>query len=164
MDVTINKVFPWGRSFDEYLQMFNLTDVDLQRRILGCADGPASFNVEMHRRGHRIVSCDPLYKFDASEISGRIESTRPVIVDHVLREHDRFNWKVIKSPDELVRVRTAAMSEFLSDYESGRRAGRYVAGSLPRLPFADRAFDLALCSHYLFLYSDDLSAEDHHEG
>jgi ubiquinone/menaquinone biosynthesis C-methylase UbiE len=26
-------------------------------------------------------------------------------------------------------------------------------GELPKLPFADKTFDLALCSHFLFLYS-----------
>ena len=34
-------------------------------------------------------------------------------------------------------------------------------GGLPDLPFADRAFDLALCSHYLFLYSKQLSNAFH---
>jgi len=37
---------PWGRSFDEYQRMFHLTGKDLRRRILGCADGPASFDAE----------------------------------------------------------------------------------------------------------------------
>ncbi len=53
---------PWGRSFDEYRRMFNLTDEDLSRGILGCADGPASFNAEMSRSGRRAISCDPLYE------------------------------------------------------------------------------------------------------
>jgi hypothetical protein len=32
------------------------------------------------------------------------------------------------------------------------------------LPFRDDSFDLALCSHFLFLYSDELSDEDHIRG
>jgi hypothetical protein len=54
------------------------------------------------------------------------------------------------------------MRAFLADYAAGRRAGRYVAAALPDLPFTDGAFDLALCSHFLFLYSDNLSLDFHH--
>jgi hypothetical protein len=36
-----------------------------------------------------------------------------------------------------------------------------VAEALPSLPFPDNAFDLALSSHFLFLYSEQLSADFH---
>jgi hypothetical protein len=58
----------------------------------------------------------------------------------------------------------AAMRLFLDDYEAGLLAGRYVAAELPSLPFADREFDLALCSHFLFLYTDQLSEAFHVES
>lgn len=58
-----HKIVPWGRSFEEYLRTFALSEEDLSRNILDCAGGPAGFNVEMHRRGRRVVSCDPLYRF-----------------------------------------------------------------------------------------------------
>lgn len=38
-------------------------------------------------------------------------------------------------------------------------SGCYITGELPSLPFADRQFDLALCSHFLFLYSEHFSLE-----
>ena len=56
------------------------------------------------------------------------------------------------------------MRRFLVDYERGKREGRYVNARLPSLPFPDKAFDLALCSHLLFLYSDHLSLEFHREA
>lgn len=49
--------------------------------------------------------------------------------------------------------RDAAMAAFAADLEAGRAAGRYVAGGLPALPLPADAADLALVSHYLFLYS-----------
>lgn len=160
-EFTLNKVYPWGRSFDEYCQMFRLTADDLQRRILGCADGPASFNAAMHRRGHRVISCDPLYQFDVMQIRARIEATCAEMLQRATRDRHRFIWNVIRSPEMLAEVRMAAMREFLADYDAGRRSGRYLAEALPRLPFSDDSFDLALCSHFLFLYSDELSAADH---
>ncbi len=43
MGFTLDKIVPWGRSYDEYVSMFGLTKADLGLRILGCGDGPAGF-------------------------------------------------------------------------------------------------------------------------
>ncbi|MDD2335663.1 MAG: hypothetical protein PHD01_03705 [Geobacteraceae bacterium] len=75
-------------------------------------------------------------------------------------EHE-FTWTTIRSVAELGRLRMGAMEEFLSDYPRGLQQGRYVDGELPVLPFADGQFDLALCSHLLFLYSEQLSEDFH---
>ena len=75
---TLSSVVPWGRSFDEYVRMFALAESDLESRILGCGDGPASFNVEATRRGATVVSCDPLYQFDVGR-SGSASTRRPEV-------------------------------------------------------------------------------------
>jgi hypothetical protein len=155
------EVVPWGRSFDEYRRMFDLTEADLNRQILGCADGPASFNAQMSRHGFRVISCDPLYQFSAAQIRSRIDATYKNVIGQTRQNQDKFVWGFIKSPDDLGRVRMEAMREFLADYEQGQKAGRYVAAELPYLPFAPGSFDLALCSHFLFLYSDNLSFAFH---
>ena len=59
MGFTLDKVVPWGRSYDEYVSMFGLTENDLALRILGCGDGPAAFNSELCKRGGNVVSVDP---------------------------------------------------------------------------------------------------------
>jgi hypothetical protein len=152
---------PWGRSFDEYRRMFHLTEDDFRRSILGCADGPASFNREMFRNGHRVVSCDPLYQFTGREIEQRVEATYNDILEQSMRNQDQFVWDLIESPEQLGRIRLAAMRDFLADYEAGKSDGRYVPAQLPDLPFADRSFDIALCGHFLFFYSDSLSITFH---
>ncbi len=53
------------------------------------------------------------------------------------------------------------MELFLQDFPRGLFEGRYVEGGLPTLPFDDGTFDLALCSHFLFTYSVQLSEEFH---
>ena len=53
------------------------------------------------------------------------------------------------------------MKENHADFEAGKSAGRNLPHELPTLPFNDGAFDLALCSHLLFTYSHQLSAEFH---
>ena len=159
---TLDQVVPWGRSFDEYCRMFALTDGDLDRRILGCGDGPASFNAEATRRGHRVVSCDPMYRFDRSQVEERIAATYDQVLAQTRLNADEFVWgDRIRNVEELGQVRMAAMQAFLDDFEAGKRAGRYVDAELPRLPFDDGAFDLGLCSHFLFLYSTQLGEPFH---
>jgi len=153
---------PWGRSFDEYTRMFNLQQSDLGRNILGCADGPAAFNAGMHQRGYRATSVDPLYGFDRSTIEQRIHATYDVVLDQTRRNRHLFRWlPPIDSVDALGRIRLAAMLEFLGDFESGRAGHRYVNAGLPALPFTDAGFDLVLCSHLLFLYTDNLDLDFH---
>jgi len=161
---TLDQVVPWGRSLDEYRSMFALTDADLDTmNILGCADGPASFNAEATRRGDSITSCDPIYQFNVVEMRQRISETYDKIVDETRKNYDDFVWTTIKSVDELGRMRMAAMRMFLDDYEMGKEEGRYIEASLPTLPFVDAEFDLALCSHFLFLYTPQLG-EDFHKA
>lgn len=150
---SLSTVVPWGRSFDEYQRMFALTASDLGGRILGCGDGPASFNAEATRRGLRAVSCDPIYQFDAAQLEHRIEQTRDEVLAQTRRNANEFVWTSIASVEELGAVRLRAMQLFLEDFTAGKAEGRYVEAALPSLPFEDQAFDIALCSHFLFLYT-----------
>ncbi len=161
MSFTLNQVVPWGRSFDEYVAMFALTEAELSSRILGCGDGPASFNAVLTRRGGQVVSVDPLYRFSQDEIRERIRQTSAEVLEQTRKNAHEFVWTTIRSVEELGHLRGVAMEEFLSDYPAGVAQNRYVDGELPHLPFADKTFDLALCSHFLFLYSEHLSEDFH---
>ncbi|HEX5071724.1 MAG TPA: class I SAM-dependent methyltransferase [Gemmatimonadaceae bacterium] len=158
---TLEQVVPWGRSFDEYCRMFALSSDDLALRILGCGDGPASFNAHATRRGAAVTSCDPIYQWDANQIRERIATTYDQVLDQTRRNANEFVWDSIGSVDELGAIRMAAMEDFLGDYGRGKSAGRYVTAELPELPFTDASFDLAVCSHLLFLYSLHLDEEFH---
>ncbi len=157
----LQAVVPWGRNLAEYQQMFGLSPDDYERQILGCGDGPASFNAEMRQLGHWVVSIDPIYQFSGAQIRQRVEATYDAIISQVKAKPDAYIWKTFDHPDDLGRSRLAAMEQFLADYEQGRADARYLAASLPELPWSDRQFDLCLCSHFLFLYSDQLSREFH---
>ena len=161
---TLTKVVPWGRSFDEYRRMFALDEQDAASRILGCGDGPAAFNAEATRRGWRVVSCDPLYQFGVEEIRARIAETCEEVLAQTSRNQHEFVWDTIASVEELGRIRMAAMQEFLADYPRGTVEKRYVQAALPSLPFGDREFDLCVCSHFLFLYSEQLDESFHRES
>jgi hypothetical protein len=154
--IRLNEVIPWGRSFEEYRRLFALSDADLAGTILGCGDGPASFNAEASARGHAVVSCDPIYAFSPAEIERRVSDCYDDLVAQLRRDRDGFVWDDFRDPDHLGSCRLAAMRRFLADFEAGRAEGRYVTAALPGLPFEDGQFDLALVSHLLFLYSEQL--------
>jgi len=164
MRYELSDVLPWGRSFEEYVKMFSLTEDDLNRAILGCADGPAGFNARMNRRGRRVVSCDPIYSFTRQQLSSRIEQACTEIIEQTRKHMDNFLWSSIGSIEELRETRMSAMELFLADYDDGKAQGRYIDAELPTLPFSDTAFDVALCSHFLFLYSDRLSLDFHRQS
>jgi hypothetical protein len=159
--VELTEIVPWGRSFEEYRRMFDLSAVDFSGRILGCGDGPASFNAEATAAGYHVISCDPIYAFPAEDIRRRVEETRDTILSQVKLHPERFVWDFFRDADDLGGHRLAAMHLFLGDFERGKDAGRYLAASLPSLPFARGAFRLALVSHLLFLYSEHMDAAFH---
>jgi hypothetical protein len=161
MSITLDQVVPWGRSLAEYQRMFNMSERDLAAKILGCGDGPASFNAEMTALGRSVVSCDPIYAFSKEQIARRVEDTYAPIVEQVRRNAQNYVWSEFRDPDSLGQHRLATMRAFLVDFDTGRVAARYLPDALPALSFADGQFDLALCSHLLFLYSEQLTLEFH---
>lgn len=161
MSFKLENVVPWGRSMDEYVRMFDLSPDELKLKILDCGGGPASFNCEMNRQGYKVVSCDPIYQFTADEIAQRIRDTCQKMIDGVRVTYDSFVWQNIQSPEHLGEVRMAAMKKFIEDFPVGIKEGRYVTDELPNLSFNSSQFDLALCSHLLFTYSDQLSIDFH---
>ena len=152
-DFHYKDIIPWGRSFDEYLDMFNLSEDDLAREIVGVGDGPASFNARMYQRGTPIISMDPIYQYSEAELRQRIQDTYEDVIAQARQNQDKFVWTKISSVDELAEIRMQAMDEFCRDFENGKQQGRYIDASLPNLPFPDHHFDLVLSAHLLFFYS-----------
>lgn len=161
MGFTLDTIVPWGRSYEEYVAMFALTATDLTRSLLGCGDGPAGFNAELTRRGGSVISVDPIYAFDALQIRKRISETYETVMDQMRNNQSDYVWEAIRSVEDLGYMRMSAMNTFLSDFDLGKNEGRYVVGELPVLPVSSGRFDIAVSSHFLFLYSAQLSAEFH---
>jgi hypothetical protein len=144
--------------------MFMLSNEELTSRILGIGDGPASFNSEMKALGHTVVSIDPIYAFSKEQIEQRIERNYDTVISQVKRKPDDFVWNFFANPEHLGCYRLERMQMFLQNFDMGKVQGRYLPQSLPKLYFGDGQFDLAVCSHLLFLYSDQLSLDFHRQS
>jgi len=161
MAMKLETVVPFGRSLDEYIKMFDLTEVDLGKRILGVGDGPASFNAEATPLGYRVTSIDPIYQFSSAEILSRFDAVVDNIINQVKESPNDWVWSHHHSPDDLRNNRVKAIHTFINDYETGKAEGRYWVDALPHLTLPYRIYDLALCSHFLFLYSEQLTYQFH---
>jgi hypothetical protein len=161
MAMQLDQVVPFGRSLDEYIQMFNLTDRDLQTTILSVGDGPASFNAEATQRGYRIKSIDPLYIFTADQIRDRFYAVVDDIISQIEQTPADWVWTYHRSPLDLRKNRERVTQRFCEDYENGKAQGRYEFGELPHLKYQDHEYDLGLSSHFLFLYSEQLDQTFH---
>lgn len=140
-----------GRSLGEYTQSLGLDPVALRGRdVLDVAAGPSSFTAEACARKIDAVAVDPLYDRPLAELAARAQA-----------DHER-SFAGLRARRRLIRSRTfaslgaaevereGAARRFLADYETHFIHNRYVAGSLPQLPFFDGTFDLVLCAHLLF--------------
>ncbi len=164
MVMQLDHVVSFGRSLDEYIKIFHLTDQDLQKTILSVADGPASFNAEGTQKGYRIHSLDPLYCFSREEIKSRFYAVVDNIIDQIEQTPKDWVWRYHGSPQGLRKNRETSLHLFCQDYETGKAQGRYTLGELPWLNYPDHQYELGLCSHFLFLYSAHFDERFHRES
>src|SRR5258707_9466918 len=89
----------WSRSFEEFRLIFGLSESDLAGMILGCADGPASFNAEATALGHRVISCDPTYAYSATEFERRVEACYDGGISLGKEKIEKYIWVYFPHPD-----------------------------------------------------------------
>lgn len=139
--------------------MFALKDSELDFRILDCAGGASSFAAQTDPGGQRVVACDPVYASPDNELSVIAEREVRRGNDYVRANLAEYVWEFFDGPDDHLARRLEAARLFGEDF--ARHPARYVAASLPTLPFGDNEFELALCSHLLFTYADRLDVRFH---
>jgi SAM-dependent methyltransferase len=144
----------FGRTFDECCQCLGLDGAALRGlRILDAAAGPSSFAAEAAALGADPVALDPLYGCGLAALEAYVEVDYARMFRELRRREALLSFASFPSLAAAEASRRSAAARFLRDYEEGFVRGRYVGGGLPRLPFPDRSFDLAVCGHLLFLHA-----------
>ena len=149
-----------GRTWLEYLKMFDLSSEDLVGwKILDCAAGASSFTAEMSKRGFDVTAVDILYNEDPDVLCDKCRDHMKILVEG-LGSVDHFVWCFFKDLEDLKDQRNQACREFIIDYRN-QMGRKYIAADLTRLPFEDNRFSVVLCSHLLFIYDHRLDYEFH---
>jgi SAM-dependent methyltransferase len=150
-----------SRSYAEYVAMFDLDEASLAgARVLDCSAGAADFTAEARARHADAVAVDPAYALArdvlAETARASLDSGNAIAAQHA----DRFTWTWYGDRAARDRMRRQALARFVVDVTTN--SSRYVAGALPALPFRDASFDLAVCSHLIFTWADQLGQAWHH--
>lgn len=153
------------RSYREYMDMFGL-DEELLRSgpVLDVAGGASSFTAQLRDMGITAVAADPLYGKPAEAVLSEARKEIEVSSAKIAAAAASYDWSYYGSPERHRRLREASFERFAADFVREDAAERYVAASLPKLPFADGTFALAVCSHFLFLYADQFGETFHRDA
>jgi hypothetical protein len=153
------------RSFKEYERMFNLTEAELKAGpILDVAAGGSSFTAEACRLGYRATAVDPRYGAETEAWIAEATAEIDTSTAKLTQLQGELDWSYYGSPEQHKAGRIRSIQLFAEDVKAAGHTTRYAAGRLPALDFADHAFSLVLCSHFLFLYAEQFGAEFHQQA
>lgn len=159
-EVSLSRVVFIGRTFDEYLKMFNLTKEELLgKKILDCPAGACSFTAIANENGIDVTATDIAYYHPVTELENKGLQDIEHAMEHVEKVQNNHVWDYFKSINELQRNRIQALTECVRDMR--QTPGRYVPAILPQLPFLDNEFELTLSGHLLFMYAARLDYDFH---
>ncbi|SDW24313.1 methyltransferase domain-containing protein [Paenibacillus sp. CF384] len=149
-----------GRTFEEYSDIFNLTKEDLMdKKILDCPSGACSFTAIANQLGGDVTAADIAYYHPVQSLKEKGLQDLEHGIAHIEKVKQNYKWDYFKSSDELHATRSKALLDFTTDMIANPQ--RYVAATLPQLPFADKQFDVTLSAHFLFMYADRLDLGFH---
>ena len=149
-----------GRSYYEYLKMFNLRPENLKNvKILDCAAGASSFTARMNKKGFDVKAVDLLYNKKPTFLHNRCKYHLNALVNALSDLNHLFVWDFFDNLDELKKIRMKSCQEFYEDYKNNRK--NYIKADLLKLPFKDNSFPLVLNSHLLFIYDHRFNYDFH---
>jgi hypothetical protein len=149
-----------GRTFEEYMAIFSLTEGDLKgRKILDCPSGACSFTAIGNKIGLDVTACDIVYYHKPQDLKQKGFKDVEHAMEHVGNDKDIYVWDYFEDIDQLKRERLKALNDCSEDMLNF--PNRYIPATLPVLPFKDGEFDLILSAHFLFMYADRLDYDFH---
>jgi len=151
-----------GRTFEEYLDMFSLSEEELkEKKILDCPAGACSFTAIGNKLGLDVTACDIAYHYSGEDLENKGLQDIEHAMEHMEKAKNNYIWDYFKDIEGLRKHRLSALKECANDIR--KFSERYVPVTLPSLPFKDAEFDILLSAHFLFMYADRLDYHFHIE-
>jgi hypothetical protein len=160
--LNIDRIAFIGRTYDEYMKIFDLDESVLRLgKVLDCPAGASSFTAEANKKGVDVTASDIFYDLAADVLMEKGKKDIQHVFEKFNEASHLYVWKYYKDKKEVMLRRKKALELFSGDFPEGRAKGRYIQAGLPHLPFADGEFTLVLSGHFLFLYHDRLDPGFH---
>ncbi|WP_416148728.1 methyltransferase domain-containing protein [Salipaludibacillus sp. HK11] len=153
------------RSYQEYENMFMLERGLFSReKTLDIASGASSFSAELNHMGYEAIAIDPLYRLSCEEIDRLGREEIKIASQKLSKNKDRFVWNYYHNVEHHDEIRNLSLDQFLDSYRRDTLKEKYVAASLPSLPFDNDTFSFVFCNHFLFLYQEQFDYAFHLEA
>lgn len=140
----------WIYDMKDYIQMFDLASADLEKKIFDFPAGISSFNAEMNARHKEVVSVDRSYDMSLNDMQHYANAVLEKNIKMLTMQSDRLNTDSNESLEDIFNLWAQRKNNFINDYSQGVADGRYLTPELPRFPYHNDEFRLALCSDLLF--------------
>ncbi len=151
-----------GRTFEEYMEMFSLTEEELLgKKILDCPAGACSFTAVGNKLGLDITGCDIAYDHPSEDLKNKGLQDIEHAMEHMEKAKSNYKWDYFTNVSGLRKHRLRALQDCTNDMKEFRE--RYIPVTLPSLPFKNEEFDILLSAHFLFTYADRLDYQFHIE-
>ncbi|QGQ45918.1 SAM-dependent methyltransferase [Metabacillus sediminilitoris] len=151
-----------GRTYKEYLDMFSLSEEELERKkILDCPAGACSFTAVGNELGLDVTACDIAYYYSGEDLKNKGLQDIEHAMEHMEKAKSNYKWDYFTDIDGLRKHRLSALQNCANDMK--KSSERYIPVTLPSLPFENAEFDILLSAHFLFLYADRLDYQFHIE-
>ncbi|MGW4894315.1 class I SAM-dependent methyltransferase [Kitasatospora sp. NPDC004240] len=149
-----------SRPLDEYCGLFGLTRARLAALpgpVLDCPGGAAALVAEARGLGCRVIAADPVYARPVREVEAGAVAARTAMAAAMAERPELYPPARHLPYDRYLRSWDRARRLFAED--AAAHPQQYVAAELPRLPFADGTFALALSGYLLFAYPERFGPE-----
>jgi len=158
----IGRIVFIGRTYEEYLSMFNLSLNKLKdKKILDCPAGACSFTSIGRKHNLNIEACDIAYAFNTTDLYNKGREDLKHTIEKMELSESNYSWNYFENINGLKEHRLQALED--CSYDMSHHPESYQVASLPKLPYIDNKFDILLSAHFLFMYSDSLEYNFHKE-
>ena len=108
----MRKLVLWGHTVEEYQEMFDLSEHDLDKRVLEYGCGASAVNAQITAKSGRIVSVDPLFQLDKSALVSEVGQIFSGMVERIAQDAVQFDFSRSGGLEAFVSTRRAGMDVF----------------------------------------------------
>ncbi|WP_323703493.1 hypothetical protein [Mammaliicoccus sp. Dog046] len=120
--LSIDRIIFIGRTYEEYLSMFNLRVEELKnKKILDCPAGACSFAATAKQKGIEVEACDIAYYFEQEALYEKGKDDVTHMVEKMKNAASNYQWNYFKDIENLKQYRLEALNTCVADMERTRQ-------------------------------------------